>query len=44
MRTNYEKVLPITQQMIGSADIITEDLRLLERFLMPLKKTFKGYL
>lgn len=42
MRTNYEKVLPITQQMIGSADIITEDLRLIERFFMPVKKILKN--
>jgi len=41
MKTNYNKVLPITQQMSGSADIITEDLRLLERFFMPVKKLIK---
>lgn len=33
MKTNYDKTLPIAQQMQGSADIITEDLRLMERFL-----------
>lgn len=42
MRTNYEKELPITQQMLGSADIITEDLRLMERFFMPIKKIIKN--
>lgn len=42
MHTNYGEKLPITQQMLGSADIITEDLRLLERFLMPIKKIFKN--
>lgn len=42
MKTNYEKTLPITQQMQGSADIVTEDLRLMERFFMPMKKLLKN--
>lgn len=42
MRTNYGRTLPITQQMLGSADIITEDLRLMERFIMPVKKLLKN--
>ncbi|MDD2330261.1 MAG: HlyD family efflux transporter periplasmic adaptor subunit [Bacteroidales bacterium] len=42
MQTNYDKTLPITQQMQGSADIITEDLRLMERFFMPVKRLIKG--
>lgn len=42
MKTNYEKTLPITQQMQGSADIITENLRLMERFFMPVKKMLKN--
>lgn len=42
MQTNYGKILPITQQMLGSADIITEDLRLMERFFMPVKKLLKN--
>lgn len=42
MQTNYGKKLPITQQMLGSADIITEDLRLMERFFMPVKKLLKN--
>lgn len=42
MQTNYEKTLPITQQMLGSADIITDDLRLMERFFMPVKKLLKN--
>lgn len=42
MRTNYNKILPIKQQMQGSADIITEDLRLIERFFMPAKKMLKN--
>lgn len=42
MQTNYGKTLPITQQMLGSADIITDDLRLMERFFMPIKKLLKN--
>lgn len=42
MKTNYGKMLPITQQMQGSADIITDDLRLIERFFMPVKKLLKN--
>ncbi|WP_286833646.1 MULTISPECIES: HlyD family secretion protein [unclassified Proteiniphilum] len=42
MQTNYGKTLPITQQMQGSADIITDDLRLIERFFMPVKKLLKN--
>lgn len=42
MRTNYGKTLPITQQMLGSADIITDDLRLMERFFMPVRKLLKN--
>lgn len=42
MLTNYRKKLPITQQMLGSAEVITEDLRLIERLFMPLKKILKN--
>lgn len=42
MRTNYDRDLPITQQMLGSADVITEDLRLMERFFMPVKKIMRN--
>jgi len=38
MKTNYGRVLPVSRQMQGTADIITEDLRLIERFFMPVKK------
>lgn len=38
MKTNYEKILPISRQMQGTADIITQDLRLIERVFMPMKK------
>lgn len=39
--TNYGKVLPVSPEMQASAEIITDDLRLLERLFMPLKKILK---
>lgn len=41
LNTNYGKTLPMTQEMKGSAEIVTEDLRLLERLIMPLKKIWE---
>lgn len=38
LRTTYNKDLPFLPEMEGQADIITEDISLLERFLLPLKK------
>ena len=38
LTTNYKKELPQLPDMQGIADIITEDMSLLERFVMPLKK------
>lgn len=38
LRTSYNKELPFLPEMEGQADIITEDMSLLERFLMPIKK------
>lgn len=40
--TNYGRTLPVTQQMVGTADIITDDLRLLERLFMPIKNLFNN--
>ncbi|HEX7584918.1 MAG TPA: hypothetical protein VF373_09540 [Prolixibacteraceae bacterium] len=37
MKTNYDIQLNFSQEMKGSAEIITEDLRLIQRFLNPLK-------
>ena len=34
--TNYNKTLPFSQEMTGSAEIITEDMRLLERLIGPV--------
>ena len=40
LMTSYGKELPFYHEMHATAEIITEDLRLLERLLMPLKKVF----
>ena len=37
LKTNYEKTLRFSQNLQGSAEIITNDIRLLHRFLQPLK-------
>jgi HlyD family secretion protein len=43
--TNYNKTLPVTHEMKASAEIVTEDLRLIERFFMPVRKVLKeGFL
>lgn len=36
--TSYNKEIAFKQEMLGSAVIITEDLRLIERFLISLKR------
>jgi len=41
--TNYGVQLPITTQMQGNAEVITEDIRLLVRFFNPIKKVVKKY-
>ena len=38
LKTTYKKELPFLPEMEGQAEIITEDMTLLERFLLPLKK------
>ena len=38
LTTHYGKVLPFSQEMTGEAEIVTEDLRLLERIFIPIKK------
>jgi len=40
LMTSYGKELPFYHEMHATAEIITEDLRLLERLLMPLKRVF----
>jgi len=41
--TNYGIQLPLGSQMQGSAEIITEDIRLIVRFFNPIKKVLKKY-
>ena len=42
MTTSYGRHLPMIQQMDGTAEIITDDLRLLERFVQPVVSLFKN--
>ena len=37
----YNKTIPFRQEMKGAADIVTEDLRLIERFFYQLKNIIK---
>lgn len=39
--TTYNKELPYLPEMVAQADIVTEDISLLERFFMPIRKVFK---
>ncbi len=41
MLSNYNKQLAFTQEMTGIADIITDGIRLLQRFFNPIKAIFK---
>lgn len=41
IKTSYKKKISFQQEMIGSADIVTEDLRLLERLLYQFRDLFK---
>jgi len=42
LRTNYQVVLPFTQKMRGKAEIITQDTRLLERIIRPLRSLIQN--
>lgn len=42
MQTSYKKELPMIQQMDGTGEIITEDMRLIERFIRPIVSLFKN--
>mgnify|MGYP005889260045 CR=1 FL=1 len=42
MRTSYKKELPMIQQMDGTGEIITEDMRLISRFVQPIVSLFKN--
>ncbi|MDL2313338.1 HlyD family secretion protein, partial [Bacteroidales bacterium OttesenSCG-928-B11] len=41
LQTNYGKELTFSQEMSGTAEIITEDLRLLDKFINPIKAVIK---
>jgi multidrug resistance efflux pump len=43
LETNYGVQLPISTQMQGSAEVITDDIRLIVRFFNPIKKILKKY-
>jgi len=42
LTSTYNKELKFNQEMQGAAEIITDDLRLLERIIQPLKSMFKN--
>ena len=42
LTTNYQYVIPFRQELRGQAEIITEDMRLLERILYQLRKAWRG--
>lgn len=42
MTTTYKKELPMIQQMDGTGEIITEDMRLIEQFIRPIVSLFKN--
>jgi len=41
LQTTYKKDLPFSQEMTANIEIITEDMRLIERFILPLKRIWK---
>ena len=41
LKTNYGKKLEFSQEMQGTAEIITDDIRLIERFFNPIKALLK---
>lgn len=44
MKTNFDIPLNFSQEMKGSAEIITEDLRLIQRFFNPIKSILKHHI
>lgn len=42
LTTTYRKELPLIQQMDGTGEIITEDMRLIEQFVRPVVSLFKN--
>ena len=42
LKTSYNKTLPFDKELKGNADIVTQDLRLIERFFYQIRKLL-GY-
>ena len=42
LKTNYNRVIPFQQEMKGTAEIVTEDLRLIERLLYQFRGVFQS--
>ncbi len=40
LESTYHKVSPFVQNLDGSADIITDDMRLIEQFVRPIRSLF----
>ena len=43
METTYHRTLPFVQQMDGQAQIVTEDMRLIEQFIRPIRSAFVNH-
>jgi multidrug resistance efflux pump len=40
LKSTYHKIIPFVQNMDGSAEIITKDMRLIEQFIRPIRSLF----
>ena len=43
LTTNYHKILPFNQEMQGTAEVITKNMTLFERFINPIKSALNKY-
>ena len=43
METTYHRTLPFVQKMDGEAQIVTEDMRLIEQFIRPIRSLFANH-
>lgn len=41
LKTNYHKTLPLSKQMVGTAQIIVDDKRLIENIIEPISKIIR---
>lgn len=44
LRTNYHKTLPLSKQMVGTAQIIVDDKRLIENIVEPISKIIREHI